>query len=368
MHYSFLSTGSWKGNASFVRLRAFGQGLLDLGHRVTFFLDDLDYNVHELELPAQAERCIVSHPSSWMQFYSRRQAIAAVAPDIVHFINPSLKSWAALSTLPRQKFICDWDEWPCQREDRGWTYRTLNRFLDWHARTRAAGLVVASRYLQQAFRSLGYASTYIPYATYLEPHDDGLSPFDRPTFVYMGNFYPAYDHDLLLEAARTLKSQGLSPPLVLLGKGPDLDRWRQFADEYRLDNVRLPGFTTGQALWRHLRHAEALLFPIRDSLLNRVRCPSKTYAYAQARRPVVTSRIGEIVQVLGEQATYIEPTVSGWTTALAQLAQTAHQPDCDYHLDEQTWSKRSQQLLELAEQVLGLRQAELPPPPLTVSA
>ena len=169
------------------------------------------------------------------------------------------------------------------------------------ARERSFVAVVCSRYLQGEFKKLGCASSYIPYAAYLPSYPDGESPYTEPTIVYMGNMYPAYDHDLIFDAALLLRDRGLSPRIAILGWGPDLEKWRAFVLDKGLTNVTLPGFVRGEMLWQHLRHAHALLFPIRPTLLNLYRCPSKTFAYAQVRSPVITNRIGEVVEVLSEQ-------------------------------------------------------------------
>src|SRR6185436_14573789 len=166
-------------------------------------------------------------------------------------------------------------------------------------RRNAIHIVVASKYLQREFkRRFNIDAAYIPYAAYLQPHADGESPFSEPTAVYMGNLYPAYDHDLLFEAARILKFRGKTPQIAILGGGPDLEKWRAYVKEHDMRNVSVPGFVSGELLWRHLRHAHVLLCPIRENLLNLCRCPSKTFAYEQARRPTIANKVGEVAEVL----------------------------------------------------------------------
>jgi hypothetical protein len=166
----------------------------------------------------------------------------------------------------------------------------MERYFDRWLRRRSTVVVVASKYLQDEFKQLGSDAIYIPYAAYLSHEADDPSPFRAPTAVYVGNFFPAYDHDLVLEAARILKDRGKSPRMTMLGMGPDLEKWRAFVREQSMgDSITLPGFVDGGALWRHLRHAHVLLLPIRPTLLNLCRCPSKTYAYAQSRRPIIAN-------------------------------------------------------------------------------
>jgi glycosyltransferase involved in cell wall biosynthesis len=226
----------------------------------------------------------------------------------------------------------------------------MERFLDRWLRRQATHRVVASRYLQNEFkRRFGMNAAYIPYAAYLQPYPDGESPFSEPTAVYMGNLYPAYDHDIIFEAAMQLKAQNKTPRIKLLGHGPDLEKWRSFVQEHGMTNVEIAGFVRGEELWRNLRHAHVLLFPIRETLINLCRCPSKTFAYAQARRPVITNRVGEVAEVLGEKSTYIGFSPEAMAAALDQAMSASRAPDIDYEIQRQNWDERTDRLLGLID-------------------
>jgi glycosyltransferase involved in cell wall biosynthesis len=179
----------------------------------------------------------------------------------------------------------------------------------------------------------------------LPDHPATTSPFIQPTAVYMGNLYPAYDHDLLFQAALQLKSQRKSYPITFLGQGPDLEKWRTFVKDNDLPHLDVAGYTIGEELWRRLRHAHVLLFPIRPTLLNLARCPSKTFAYAQARRPVITNRVGEIPEVLGDKATYVDVTPEAFAAAIDAAMSRDNLPDVDYGIEQHNWSARTDTLL-----------------------
>jgi glycosyltransferase involved in cell wall biosynthesis len=356
LHYCFFSVGSWEGNASQVRLRELGAELLKRGVRVSFLLDDVPYNRDEVKLPDGAEPVFVSPARGWRQFGARRVALRRIRPDFLHVLNPSPKAYVTLRLLPSQPLVVDFDEW---REHlkwalwRKWSQVILDR---WHRR-QARALFVASRYMQRGFQELYHLHpVYLPYAAYLQPRPDLPSPFARPTAVYMGNLYDLYDHDLILHAAALLKQRGGIdgvPSMEILGMGPELERWRQYARDQELaDRVILRGYVTGDDLWARLRHAHVLLFPIRPTVNNLSRCPSKTYAYAQARRPVITCRVGEIPQVLGDRATYVEPTVEAFADAIT-AAMARPQPDVDYQIEQHNWGARADTLLEALRGATG---------------
>ncbi len=343
MHYVFFSTGSWAFNASMVRPREFGRQMIARGIDVTYAVDDCEFNRTGLDVDPKAKVVYTSQLGRFSQFPARRRTLKRLAPDFVHTINPAPKSCAALWGS-RLKVVGDWDEWPAMRPY-PFGLRMVAKYVDYWLRHRSVLRVVASHYLQEQFlRRYGAPSAYIPYATYLPEHPPTTSPYTERTAVYMGNFFPAYDHDLLFDAALRLREQGKTPRIAFLGWGPDLDKWRAFVKERALTNVEVAGFVTGEDLWRRLRHAHVLLFPIRPTILNLARCPSKTFAYAQARRPVITNRVGEIPEVLGDKAIYVEGTAEGFATAIDR-AMGQDLPDVDYGVEQHNWSARTDALL-----------------------
>jgi glycosyltransferase involved in cell wall biosynthesis len=325
---------------------------------VCYVVDDVPFNRAGLGVDPRAEVTYVTRASGPGQSLARRRAVARARADLVHVINPAPKSAAALWGS-RQRVVGDWDEWPMIRPG-PLTKRMLYRYLDHWLRGRASVPVVCSRYLQSEFaRRFGVTAEYIPYAAYMTEPPAGAaaatSPFDAPTAVYMGALMPAYDHDVIFEAAVRLKARGRDWPITFIGTGPDLAKWRQFVVDRGLTNVAVKGWVSDDERYRHLRHARVLLFPIRVNPVNLARCPAKTYAYAQARRPVVTCRVGEVPEVLGPAATYLgEPTPDAFADAI-DAAMSAEQPDVDYAIERHNWAARTDDLLAAIERRTGLR-------------
>lgn len=345
MHYCFLSTGTWAGNASFVRLREFGHELSKRGHAVSYVIDEMESNRADLKLPANANIAWVPRGTKH-EMPERRRAVKKLSPDFVHVLNPYIKAYLALAGTS-QPVVGDWDEWPSRRPHR-FGKKQVEMYLDRWLRKRSKRLIVCSRYLQNEFKKVFNLDTaYIPYATYLEPKQDGESPFTRPTAVYMGNIYPAYDHDLIIEAGAILQQQGVIAPITLLGAGPDLEKWQAVVKDRKLTNVELKGYVTGDILWRHLRHAHVLLFPIRETLLNLCRCPSKTFAYMQAKRPIITNKVGEVAEALGDKVRYVDCSPQAFATAISESMQGDRQlPDIDYQVEKHSWALRTDSLLQ----------------------
>ena len=349
VRYAFVATGNVARNASFVRLRELGRQFALRGIDVHYFLDDEEPNAtHVAPSLDFATVHLATGSSRVSRLFSRRRQLAAVGPDVVHILNPQPGNCAAVAGLGIP-LVCDWDELLSSR-DRRFLQRRVDLACETFGRSSAAVTVVASRALQ-VFMSRHHRidALYLPYAAYLTPLEDGPNPFAKPTAVYMGNLMPDFDHDLVIDAWELLQQRGNPLHLCILGGGPQLETVRADVRDRRLTNVTVAGYVTGQPLWDHLRHADLLLFPIRDTAGNRSRCPSKTFAYMQARRPVLANPVGEVAEALGPLGWYIEPTSHAFADAVDSLA--GERPaDVEYPLACHQWSARASTLLErLAE-------------------
>jgi glycosyltransferase involved in cell wall biosynthesis len=359
MHYCFPTVGSWEGASSFVRLREFGSEMLKRGgFRVSYVVDDISFNRDRANLNLHPDANVVytPHATSVRQIASRRRVLRELNPDLIHVLNPLPKAWLALvgAGWARARIVADWDMWQA-RSKRPLFNKMLSLMADRWVRRNASAWVVASTYMQREFKRLfDINAAYVPFATYLEARrPDGVSPYNEPTAVYLGNLYDAtYDHDLIFHAMKLLKDRGRTPQAYVIGFGPDLEKWRAYVRDHGLSNVKLPGFLTGDDLWRHLRHASVLLFPIRPTLQNLCRCPSKHFAYAQARRPIIANRVGEVSEMLGDRATYVDPTPEAFADAIDAVVRNPG-PDVEYDLSGHTWANRTSDLLD-ALQARGL--------------
>lgn len=345
MHYCFLTFGSWEGNAGLIRPRHLGAELCERGNLVSYVVDDVPYN-HHLNLHPKAQVVLVPHARSLMQIWTRRRTIHNLKPDFVHLLNAHAKSYLALVGMRGVKIVADWDEPPTVK-DLGFLRNRLESFVDRWLRSRSVVRITCTSFLRDHYRDrFRVESVYIPHAPYLSNHDEGVSPFRAPTAVYMGNLYSLWDHDILFDAALILKQRGASPPILIMGDGPEMAKWQAFVADNDLRNVTLAGYVSGQELWLRLRHAHVLLFPIRDTIVNRSRCPSKVFAYAQARRPIITSAVGELPFMLGSQATFIDSTPHAFAEALERVMGQPRPPEVHYPLDQHSWRDRCDRLMK----------------------
>ena len=162
----------------------------------------------------------------------------------------------------------------------------------------------------------------------------------------MGNLYPSWDHDLLVEAAGILKQRGQEKTLRWIGTGIDFENTRQRIQALKLERFELTGYLQLDAMNQQLRQSHCLVFPIRNKPLNLARCPFKCYQFAQAARPVITSDVGEVRAILGDLAIYVDPTPEGLADALSRVLEEPRREDIEYDLSNHRWEYRAKTLSE----------------------
>jgi glycosyltransferase involved in cell wall biosynthesis len=272
----------------------------------------------------------------------------------VHLLNPKEKAMALLGTYSRDsgrgvRFVLDWEDWSTFWETRS----LVRRYKEWREGwlvKRAALVVTASKWLGGYIQDrYGRDSLYLPYACLPKAFPDVVSDAEQGVIVGMGNLYSSWDHDLLVEAVGELKSRGMEPKVRWIGDGDDMGRTRSRVAQLGLSQFELPGYLGWEQMLRELRGAHSIVFPIRNKPLNLARCPFKCFQFAQARRPVITSNIGEVRAILGDLATYVEPTVAGYADGIAASLSGERSQDVAYNLTSHRWELRALELSKALE-------------------
>lgn len=141
------------------------------------------------------------------------------------------------------------------------------------------------------------------------------TPKSKPlTVLYAGGLSAAYGIDRLLDAALLLPKFRF----VLLGKGDQVARITPAA----FPNVVYGGFVPPEALAHHVLAADILINPRpSDADFARSSFPSKLLEYAVAGRPVLTTRIRSIPEVIASCFYYIDDeSPAGIAAAVERLA------------------------------------------------
>jgi glycosyltransferase involved in cell wall biosynthesis len=180
---------------------------------------------------------------------------------------------------------------------------------------------------------------------------------EMPTVACTGHLYAGRGADLFLHLAPHIPDVHF---LWVGGRPNDVNRWREKAAQLGIENVSFIGFKPNSILPRYQAAAEILLMPYgltmgASSGENPVEYfnPMKMFDYMASTRPIITSDLPVIHEILGDDSAVFLPPgqLDAWQDAIrslladparrAQLAQSARR-DVTPH----TWVARAEKSLQ----------------------
>ncbi len=329
-----------------VSARAFfmARELVAQGHAVTILMPPYDNPAHSgWEWERDGVRLVNARlPTFGDSPHARLRVPLALAwraarlqPDVVHVFKPV--GYAGLSGLylrwlwPRLPLVLDCDDW----EGRGgWADinpypRLWRRFFywqdEWLAR-HADAATVASQTLESRMWGLGLPSERVFYLPNgpdrLFRERRRLSKDEQEQLrrrlgvgsgalgVYIGHISYGAEVSLLLEALPIVLQAAPKFRIVMMGKGKGTPAIQKQALRAGLaEHVIFTGWVDHSETPAFLAVADLALYPYRDALVNRAKCPSKITAYMAMGKPIIASAVGEIAAYLdhGRAGLLIEP-------------------------------------------------------------
>lgn len=118
---------------------------------------------------------------------------------------------------------------------------------------------------------------------------------DKFTILFTGNISPAQDFSIMIEAAKQLKSQGLSDlQWVVVGDGMSKEQVEEEIKSKGLDECfRFEGYRPMEKIPFYNASAEVLIACLVKSDLLGLTIPAKIFSYMAAGKPIVTAIDGE---------------------------------------------------------------------------
>lgn len=356
MKILFVAAGSFPGNASFIRPAALGGELLRLGHDPVYCLTEAPGTRQLLEQYGVPNRCVWAASRSPLDFARACSEFEGV--DFVHLINANLAGEVVALRLRRRgaRIISDWDEW-LSTVPRGPLAQSKYRAMEWIARRISSGFVFSSTFLQNEYRKYipGIPTTYIPYgfnpSGAISPGlaDKVLRP-GRRYALYLGSLSDSYREDLRELVLLAQCCRDLDLDLVVAGDGSERP-WVEAEVGKHLPDGR--AVFTGQLtlpVLDGLVPAESIrlsFLPLKDTPQNRSRCPNKVFHYIRGGKPVVTNRVGEPANLLGDQGHYYQ---YGDRTSMAAAVTQALEHRVVYPVDQFTWAGRAAAYVRFLEE------------------
>jgi len=132
----------------------------------------------------------------------------------------------------------------------------------------------------------------------------GQDSLPEVRFAYIGRLVTEKGVKVLLEAAHLLAQEGLTPPIMIIGDGPERPALEQQKALLQLGaNLRFLGFQVGPALEEQLRRISVLVMP---SLCEDV-APLSVLEMMMKGRLTICSRIGGLAEQVGEAGLTFAP-------------------------------------------------------------
>lgn len=226
-------------------------------------------------------------------------------PIFIYQTNPTMRSFLSLF-LTKYPLIGDWDEPDLLKYKKGFRKFIAYVLHKWFL-NKCVIKISCTKYYQKFIPG----SFYIPHGQYIKETYENYDYHEKKEkyFAYLGNFYSLWDHDLLFKGLLKAEKDGFKPIIKFIGDGPEYHKWVDFAKSMNLDNIIFTGFLSHEDLMKILKNAQALLFPMRDTSINKSRCPSKIFAYIASKRPVIAHQVGEIENLLMGKARLYKPGI-----------------------------------------------------------
>jgi glycosyltransferase involved in cell wall biosynthesis len=364
MRIAFLGTSNPEVNASQVRLYHLARGMADAGHQVTVVVPDDPIN---REFPVTRESAVAFHliktRSAMAELFTKFREVSAGNFDVIHVVGIGLRSLQLVGRPFRRPFyVQDYDEAMTLQEGHSRAKRTYFSIVEGLSRQRAHGVVVASRSLESLVREhrpdLGRKLLYLPIG--YDPSFEGASKNldsklraivgERPVITWVGSFWPAYGIDEIVDLAATLARRGRPFTIMLVGDGPSFEATRSLVAARKLSNVLLPGRVSLADLQAYLRISQVFLLPFQESPQNLHRCPTKLFQYIANNRPVVTNRVGEVAEALGDAGFYYESrSVESMADACEKAVASSAKYDRSDLIPPIFWSERARRYRDWIE-------------------
>ena len=315
MKFLFFSLAEFSRFPSYKRVVGMGESLAKLGHDVHIAV--LDCQENRLRMAVEAPSCNpvwITSRNPLSEVWKKFRAVYSLKPDVIYSPSFSLRNLAYCGlALPRRiKRVIEFCElysvYLYGRPSRFW------RFNEWFACWENTHILCASKYLESHFASAMESwhnkrrLCYSPYAypPYLTPTDTPRKSTKK--VLFMASLWRGYGIYDVMEAYLKVRNQMEGVELEVLGNGPErrnVERW--VVDHGLSSSIHIRGYVAESELNGYFSQADVFIAPLRDSIQDRARCPSKLFYYIPYNKPIVTCMIGDPYETLGDEGFYYVP-------------------------------------------------------------
>lgn len=321
MKICFVTTGDIKTIATAKRALGMANCLSDLGWEVSILMMDTEENRHRVSIETDSRTKVFYYPEGTMQQErnAKESIIKAVDPDYLYICAFVARNVVGIGH--RSKKLVEHSELQSNISEVKSLKRPYFYALEYGSILYADALINASKYLDKVFsrreKQMGKAdlpNLYLPYAyadvTAVQSGAQRPSPYaGRKVFVFLGSMVRGYGLFTMIEAMDKVRHNHPEALLLMLGQGPDYDNACNYVRSHDLsDNVHMKGYVAEEEISDYFSWTDYFMLPLNDTVQDWARCPSKLYMYLPYSKPVVTCKIGEPYEVLGDEGVYYQPS------------------------------------------------------------
>ncbi len=323
MRIAFVTFGNFDGHATLKRATGMAGPLIGRSHEVHILLEDS---------PINREKVIMECPEAMIHWHTRgvsplaerrekQKTLKGIQPDLVWICGVGLRNWVF---RPKKSCVvlADHSELYSQVSS-GAVRRGSYSALEWAYCFSFDGHICASRYLERFYRNRLKRVRKDPSKVHYSPYayHPGVIRFDpegtakvlarfpgKKIILYLGSFWPNYGFWDMIHAFERLFEMRDDFVAVLAGRGPERERGMNWIKENGMEEkIVLEGYVPEEKISAYFGATHAFLSPLRNTVQDWARCPSKLYMYLPFDRPVVTCAIGEAKELFGDEGYYYAP-------------------------------------------------------------
>lgn len=322
----FVTTGDIKNIATAKRALGLANPLSKLGWSVSILMEDTLENRHRIAMECSSEIDIRFFEGGSMlhERKSKNLLIREINPDFLYICAFVTRNIVGIGH--RCKKLVEHSELQSGIPDMKGMRKWFCYAYEFYSLIYSDGLLNASKYLQNVYikRSKKVLCSklpmlYFPYAfnpdvMHIKSIDFDQDRFvkykNKSVFVFLGSVTRNYGVFTILDAAKQLKSHSMFKVLIL-GRGRHYEEAKRYIQDNEMDGiVEMPGYVAEEEISTYFSLATAFISPMNDTVQDWARCPSKMYLYLPYKKPVITCKIGEPYEVLGQNGFYYTPSNS----------------------------------------------------------
>lgn len=298
--------------------------LVASGHSVAILAWDTPNNRTRIDFEAPSAE-ILWLPlglSGLVERKKKKQLAKAWKPDIVYICGFGIRNGLTRFEFSRSTHVLAEHSELSSKIPRPMLSRRKEQFMEWFSVVATDGLLCASRYLENYFRKMVHRwrngkvpLIYYPYAYNQSILSVSVAAVERiaklksekKTLLYMGTLAKNYGVLDLLHAVKILNTKRSDFLLHIFGRGRHAQEAHALSVELGVtDHVVFDGYVPEEDLGAWFQSADLFLMPIFDTIQDKARCPSKVYMYLPFEKPILTCKIGDPYDLLGDDGFYFE--------------------------------------------------------------